>query len=230
MAVLDAIAAALELVRSPVLVHAARRQPLPDGIAALLEIAVGDAERLGAASTATGRAADELRRAAGFYIEQILLDPDADSYRCLGVTDTASARDLRHHMALLTRWLHPDLLDSRSAGFDRGQYATRVTGAWENLKTPGRRESYDLSRRKTARDATARMALAVAPVAAAAAAGPASRATPRKRKPTTAAPAVSDAIPVEGKRRGGRRRFGLVRVRGDGMWARLINALRGEST
>ena len=49
-----------------------------------------------------------LREAAGFYIEQILLHPDADHYRVLGSQPGAANTELRRNMALLIRWLHPD--------------------------------------------------------------------------------------------------------------------------
>lgn len=42
-------------------------------------------------------------------------------------------------MALLQRWVHPDM---DRAG-DRTVYATRVTRAWEALKSPERRAAYD---------------------------------------------------------------------------------------
>ena len=45
-------------------------------------------------------------------------------------------------MALLMRWLHPDV--DASAG-ERSIFAGRVTKAWENLKTPDRRAAYDQS-------------------------------------------------------------------------------------
>lgn len=83
-----------------------------------------------------------MRRASAFFIEQILLSPDADSYRVLGADDTATAAELRHNMALLLRWLHPDVarLGVRSL------FAGRITQAWESLKTPERRAAYDLGR------------------------------------------------------------------------------------
>ncbi len=54
-----------------------------------------------------------MRQAATFFIEQILFAPNADSYRVLGASTSASAGELRRNVALLLRWLHPDL-DPRS--------------------------------------------------------------------------------------------------------------------
>ena len=50
-----------------------------------------------------------IREAAGFFVEQILLFPGADSYRVLGASPEATNRELRRNMSLLLRWLHPDL-------------------------------------------------------------------------------------------------------------------------
>ena len=44
-------------------------------------------------------------------------------------------------MALLLRWTHPD---ADRAG-TRAAFASRITKAWENLKTQERRDSYDAS-------------------------------------------------------------------------------------
>ena len=45
-------------------------------------------------------------------------------------------------MALLLRWLHPDIVHNG----DRSIFVGRVTGAWESLKTRERRARYDLDR------------------------------------------------------------------------------------
>jgi curved DNA-binding protein CbpA len=81
--------------------------------------------------------------AAAFFIEQILLFPGADSYRVLGARQAATAGELRRNMALLLRWLHPDL-DPKG---ERSIFAGRVTKAWEDLKTPERRAVYDREQR-----------------------------------------------------------------------------------
>ena len=80
-----------------------------------------------------------VREAAIFFIEQIMLYPHADSYRVLGAGPEATYRELRRNMALLLRWLHPDL-DRRD---ERSVFAARVTRAWNDLKTRERRAAYD---------------------------------------------------------------------------------------
>src|SRR5262249_52748168 len=54
----------------------------------------------------------------------------------------------RRHMALLLKWLHPDLFQSSGGnkGFNRSVYVNLVTNAWEAVKTAERRASYDASR------------------------------------------------------------------------------------
>lgn len=83
-----------------------------------------------------------VRQAASFYVEQILLAPEADSYRVLGATPDATIDELRRNMALLLRWLHPD----REANSARALFASRVTQAWNDVKTAERRHAYDAAR------------------------------------------------------------------------------------
>ena len=77
----------------------------------------------------------------GFFIEQAMLYPDADSYRVLGASPKANSSELRRHMSLLLRWLHPDRGLS-----ERSVFAHRVTRAWNDLKNEERRAAYDRRR------------------------------------------------------------------------------------
>jgi hypothetical protein len=142
MAGLAAVRVAIDLVHVPSRVRRARGEPLPDGIETLLRVAAGDESAESEAALAVGRPRELVRKAAAFYLEQILLCPDADSYRVLGADDTATAAELRRNMALLLRWLHPDM-DRHGV---RSIFAGRVTQAWETLKTPERRAAYDRQR------------------------------------------------------------------------------------
>ncbi len=138
-----ALKIAIDLMHLPSKVRLLRLEPLPDGVLMLLRIAAGDAAAQQTAVEATGRPLETVRRAAAFFIEQILFAPDADSYQVLGTTEQASAADLRRNLALLLRWLHPDL----DPGGERSIFVGRVTTAWNNLKTPERRSAYDELRR-----------------------------------------------------------------------------------
>jgi hypothetical protein len=141
---------AIDLVQAPSRVRPLRSAPLPAGVEVLLLIASGDDEATNQAAAATGRPLHVVREAAGFYIEQILLEPDADSYRVLGATPQASSSQLRRHMALLLRWLHPD----HDGQGDRSVFAARVTRAWNDLKTEERRAAYDRTRRRALMDSS----------------------------------------------------------------------------
>jgi hypothetical protein len=135
---------ALDLLQSPSGVKLLRAAPLPADVSTILRIAAGDEEASRQAVDATRHSANSIREAAAFYIEQILLHPDADYYRVLGARPEASAAELRRNMALLIRWLHPDQQNVAETSV----FAARVTRAWSELKTEERRAAYDLSRRR----------------------------------------------------------------------------------
>jgi hypothetical protein len=134
-----ALKIAIDLVHVPSQVRLWRSEPLPDGVQILLRIAAGDDEAECTAVTLTGRSGNMVRQAATFFIEQILFAPDADSYRVLGAGPQASAGELRRNVALLLRWLHPDM-DPKG---ERAIFIGRVTAAWNDLKTPERRAGHD---------------------------------------------------------------------------------------
>ena len=135
---------AVDLVRSPSSVKRLRDAPLPSDVEILLRVAAGDEAALSEAANATACSQKSVREAAIFYIEQILLHPDADYYRVLGAHPDASAAELRRNMALLLRWLHPD----HQSGAERSVFASRVTRAWGELKTEEKRAAYNLTRRR----------------------------------------------------------------------------------
>jgi hypothetical protein len=152
-----ALRLALDLLYVPWRVRLVRNQPLPEGVAVLLSVAAGDPASEAAAVEAVGRPREVVRQAATFFIEQILLSPDADCYRVLGANPAATNGELRHNMAFLMRWLHPDIA---SQG-EQAIFAARIGTAWNSLKTPERRAAYDTERqnvmlgsRKSRRDGT----------------------------------------------------------------------------
>ncbi len=142
MAGAAAVRVAIDLVHVPSRVRLFRAEPLPDDVETVLRIAAGDEAAEAAAAAAVGRPRELVRKASAFFIEQILLCPDADSYRVLGADEAATAAELRRNMALLLKWLHPDM-DRHGV---RSLFAGRVTQAWETLKTPERRAAYDQKR------------------------------------------------------------------------------------
>jgi DnaJ domain len=139
----DGIRVAIELLHVPSRLRIARTEPLPAGVDLLLRIAAGEAEAERTAIASTGRPRELIRQAAIFFIEQVLLCPNSDSYRVLGTHSQASSGELRRNMALLIRWLHPD----QDPEGQRSMFVSRVIRAWDDLKTPKRRASYDDARR-----------------------------------------------------------------------------------
>lgn len=136
----SAVKAALQLLHMPANVRLVRDAALPDGLVAVLQIASGDGHAIAAAEQSTGRNADTLVEAARFYIEQVLWHPSADHFRVLGADAAASSAVLKRNMALLMTWLHPD------TSVTSGPYAphiARITTAWNDLKTPERRQAYE---------------------------------------------------------------------------------------
>jgi hypothetical protein len=134
-----ALRVAIDLVRVPSRVRGVRAAPLPQHVDTLLRIAAGDEALESEAARIMEVSRQQVRKASAFFIEQILLHPEADSYRVLGAGPHASAAELRRNMALLLRWLHPDI----DGNGERSIFATRVTKAWEEVKTPVRRAEHD---------------------------------------------------------------------------------------
>ena len=145
----EALHAALAILNRPQYLRAARRSSLPRGVTLLLEVAAGDRDAIGEAQAATGSSEALLTKAAGFFTEQVLLNRNCDSYRILGADSSASPAQLRRHMALILRWIHPDLVPGGGGGrhFDKTALAGLVTGAWETIKTEDRRAAYDAALR-----------------------------------------------------------------------------------
>lgn len=134
----DALAWALGLWHQPATRHALRARALPDGMEQLLAIAGGAGTALAEASAATGEPPARVQEVVRFALREQLFFPDADAYRTLGLAHDASVQALRSHHRLLQLWLHPDRCDGEDAVF-----AARVNAAWDQLRTPERRQAYD---------------------------------------------------------------------------------------
>jgi hypothetical protein len=139
-----AIRIAISIMRTPSRVRQVRWEPLPEGVNLLLRIAAGDRAAEHEAAALTGEPPAVLHDAAIFFIQQILLSPDADCYRVLGAAPGAAGTELRGNMALLLRGMHPDIQDGLQSVF-----AHRVISAWDALKTPERRSAYDATLQKS---------------------------------------------------------------------------------
>lgn len=128
----DALKIAIDLFFLPSQVRATRARPLPKGTKFLLLIAAGDADAMRNAQGLSNRSSTAIRDAAIFFVEQILLERGADAYRTLGLDQSAPTTELRTHMALLMKWLHPDInSDDR-----RSTMARQVIRAWKQVNAP----------------------------------------------------------------------------------------------
>jgi hypothetical protein len=145
-----ALKLAIDLLHSPARARSLRTASVPDGVLEVIRVAAGDGNAVKRAAETLGRSHETVREAAEFYVEQVLLYPGADSYRVLGAKPDASYEELRSSMALLLRWLHPD--GGRHGA--RAVFASRVTDAWNDLKTKDRRDAYDRSVRLSASDSS----------------------------------------------------------------------------
>lgn len=139
----SALRIAIELVHVPSRARLIKSAALPEGMGLLLSIAADDERAVLDGVEATGRTREVIKGAASFFVEQVLMASDADSYRTLGARDAATNAELRRNMALLLKALHPDLSQNK----DRSIFTGRVTRAWEDLKTQDRRDAYDATRR-----------------------------------------------------------------------------------
>ncbi len=202
----EALHAALAIMSQPQLLQRARRSSLPRGMTLLLQVAAGDPDAIREAQAATGRSEDHLTKAAGFYTEQVLLHRDSDSYRVLGASSSASAAELRRHLALILRWLHPDLVPSNADGlhFDKSALANLVTRAWETIKTGERRAAYDAKPR-------------IEPNAKA------------KSAPRTSVRSAGKSSMVARPSNHGSRRLALYKLEGDPFWIRVLRYLGREN-
>jgi hypothetical protein len=122
------IALALDLARMPALAHSIEKPPLPTDIFEIMRIATGSPEICQSASQVTGQPPAVLIEAARFYLQQMLLRPDADPYRVLGLPAGASRELARRHMRCLLQWLHPDV----NREWD-SVYAERVLKAYREV-------------------------------------------------------------------------------------------------
>ncbi len=120
--------------RFPDLLHG--RRPLPPGVTVLLQVAAGN-------PSADESGADELQKAALFFIGQVLLAHNANHYRILGLDPGAAIDEIKEHHRLLMRLFHPDRQTTPDERSDA--IATRINQAYNVLRSPDARAAYDLT-------------------------------------------------------------------------------------
>lgn len=129
-----ALDAALALARTPALAAAMRAQSVPQGTQDLLRVLAGEADALARAKSAAKQRGDVVIGAAELYVQQVLLHPNSDPFRVLGLPQNAERELARAHLRLLLIWLHPD----RSDCAWRSSFTHRVIAAWKEISANGR--------------------------------------------------------------------------------------------
>jgi len=122
---------ALDLARMPAVARGSGAPAIPANVIELMRIAAASPEACRAAVAQTGESTLVVIEAARFYLQQVLLRPDADCYRILGIKPTASRATARSHMRWLLEWLHPD----RNNNNWDAVYAERVLRAWREVSS-----------------------------------------------------------------------------------------------
>ena len=92
---------ALDLAAVPSRRRQLLNSPLPEGVTFLLLIVTDDLGAIEASAKRMQKSPQKLREAAAFYIEQILLAPNANSYRVLVAQRSAAAAELRRNLRFL---------------------------------------------------------------------------------------------------------------------------------
>lgn len=133
---------ALQLLRTPTGARPGANERLPEGMLLLIRIVAGDELALAEARQRSEESGELVREAAAFYIQQVMFASGSHSYRLLGVDADAPDERIKEHYRWLVRWLHPD----RNADEWEVVYADRVNRAWQDLRTPSRRQRFDDSR------------------------------------------------------------------------------------
>ena len=119
------------------------RRPLPDAFGNWLtesSAALAPAH-MEATAEALATSPEALREAYLFLLRQILLLPQADHYRVLGLARNCDLETVKQHHGLLVRLFHPDRLKEDA---ERGAaLAARINHAHHVLRDPEARRLYD---------------------------------------------------------------------------------------
>jgi len=126
----EALSLAIDVFRAPSLRLAARAKPVPEDTRELLLLAAGQPARLADAAARTGLERGELLEASRFFVREVLLHPDADDYRMLGLRHGADLDSIKTHHRILQAWLHPDRAGTQAERV----LASRVNAAWNRLR------------------------------------------------------------------------------------------------
>jgi len=118
-------------------------RPLPDGFEDLFAefCAVLAPARIAATAEQFAVEKGELEEAARFLVRHVLLNPESDHYRCLGLNRGAEPEAIRRHYQLLIRMFHPDRAEASTEFW--AFHATRINLAYQTLRDAEARRDYD---------------------------------------------------------------------------------------
>ncbi|MCK7575661.1 MAG: DnaJ domain-containing protein [Chromatiales bacterium] len=118
-------------------------RPLPDGFEDLFAEFCAVLAPARIAETAEQFAVEpgELEEAACFLVRHVLLNPESDHYRCLGLNRGAEPEAIRRHYQLLIRMFHPDRAEASTEFW--AFHATRINLAYQTLRDAEARRDYD---------------------------------------------------------------------------------------
>jgi DnaJ-like protein len=122
--------------------------PLPARVDVLLRLAGGGSLEQGMAAPPFTSAGD-LKAAARFFIDQVMLARDADHYHVLGLESDAPIEQVKEHHRLLMRVFHPDRSPGSPEATDA--IAARINLAYNALRLPADRAAYDAKRRQASK-------------------------------------------------------------------------------
>ena len=165
--------------------------PLPASFDALVS-GLGSAlsaSQIEQTAAALGLSPAALRAAALFLVRHVLLAPNADHYRVLGLSPGAHPERVAEHYHLLVRFFHPDRLPPEERQWG-GEITARLNAAYATLKDDETRDQYD--RELRARRARGR------------------RGQRHHRRPMTVRPSSRASVRTSSPGRVPRRRLGLL--------------------
>lgn len=108
-----------------------RESPLPEAIGEILALLGGHPDRLLPAAAQLECEPEDLLESARHYVREVLLHPEADDARMLGITAASGPEDLKLNYRALQSWLHPD---REGAPADAGDLSARLNAAWSRLR------------------------------------------------------------------------------------------------
>ena len=109
--------------------------PLPEDIGEVLALLGGQPERLHPAAEYLGVSPDGLLVAVRHYVREVMLHPESDDARMLGMTFRSGPEDLKQNYRALQSWLHPD---REGAPEDAVALSAQINAAWSRLRAVSR--------------------------------------------------------------------------------------------